>query len=401
METENAEKVLLEQMLNDPSLSGLLEKCAQMLGSPLRYTYQTGSDGSILSEGYPYVDAIQGQMLLEARGVESDETFQLFMEQLEAENGQTPYLLVPEDPHIPRRLLCLVRVGTYRSGILALPELKIPLEQVDPSLMALCARCIGLRMNQLMMNSDSSAVWRGMYLLTVSQRATYRDVAGHAGSSMLPRKDAYRLLVIRGQGEADGPNLGTLSVQIARLFSTEWHTVIRREALVLFRDAMLFPEAAEQMEQLLAVGGCCGCLSPAYHSLMDTFVWRKRVNELPAFQHASPGELVLYKHWLDWGIFGETGMNREQLTAFLPAEVHAIREWDRSHGTEYMTTLAAFVQCFGKHRQTAAALNTHVNTVNYRLQKMEELFGLDFSAPETPCRLAFAVRLMAYLDQMK
>ena len=35
MDLQTAEKELLEQLLNDPTLTGLLETCARLLGTPI------------------------------------------------------------------------------------------------------------------------------------------------------------------------------------------------------------------------------------------------------------------------------------------------------------------------------------------------------------------------------
>ena len=134
---------------------------------------------------------------------------------------------------------------------------------------------------------------------------------------------------------------------------------------------------------------------------METPLWRRRINRLPAYLKAVPGTLVEYKDWLDWGLFGEASLSPSQIEAFIPKEIIAMRDWDRTHGTNYIETLTAYITHYGKHKHTAAALGTHLNTVNYRLQKMEELFGISFHAPETPYRAFFAIRLLSYLDGIK
>ena len=55
MDFVQAKQELLEQLLEDISLTGLLEKCAELLGSPLRFTFHSGPEGYLVTEDYPCV----------------------------------------------------------------------------------------------------------------------------------------------------------------------------------------------------------------------------------------------------------------------------------------------------------------------------------------------------------
>lgn len=400
MDLQTAEKELLEQLLNDPTLTGLLETCARLLGTPICYVSHSGTDGFILSEGYPAVDVILAQIALEKQSAENKTAFQRYLEQVEMKYGTDPFLL-PGQEGMASRLLCLVRTADHRMGLLSLPEDKLPLKEVNQPLMGMCARCLGLRVSQAMQDEDISIIRRSMFMLLSSRTATYSDILGHAGSLTPPRKSARRLLIIRAPEENQTRSFGALVGQIARLLSTQWYSFVKNEGAVLLPDSTLTPETAGEIPRLLALENCTACLSPVYRDLMETALWRRRLNILPVFRNAAPGTLTDYSNWLDWGIIGETNLNTEQLEGFLPAELLAMRDWDRLRGTDYLPTLSAFIRHYGNRRETAAALKTHVNTVIYRLQKMEELFGLDFSAPETLIHTVFALRLMEYLNQLE
>ncbi|WP_426988282.1 PucR family transcriptional regulator [Pseudarthrobacter sp. Y6] len=64
---------------------------------------------------------------------------------------------------------------------------------------------------------------------------------------------------------------------------------------------------------------------------------------------------------------------------------HALRiaEYDAQHKKSFEETLHAYLSCGGNAIDAAKALDVHVNTVRYRLSRVEPLFGIDLEDPET------------------
>lgn len=56
-----------------------------------------------------------------------------------------------------------------------------------------------------------------------------------------------------------------------------------------------------------------------------------------------------------------------------------MREVDRKRGTGYLETLKTYVETNKSIPATAAALNLHVNSVRYRIDKLQTAFGLDLN----------------------
>ena len=94
------------------------------------------------------------------------------------------------------------------------------------------------------------------------------------------------------------------------------------------------------------------------------------------------------------GEFLETSEERgrashEQLLASIPGPVlHSFREhllgpltaYDARHNAELMPTLTAFLACDGSWSACASRMYVHVNTVRYRISRIEALTGRDLSA---------------------
>jgi DNA-binding PucR family transcriptional regulator len=57
-----------------------------------------------------------------------------------------------------------------------------------------------------------------------------------------------------------------------------------------------------------------------------------------------------------------------------------IREYDARHKADLMPTLTSFLACDGSWSTCAARMYVHVNTVRYRIGRIESLTGRDLSA---------------------
>ncbi|GLW97070.1 PucR family transcriptional regulator [Microtetraspora sp. NBRC 16547] len=67
-------------------------------------------------------------------------------------------------------------------------------------------------------------------------------------------------------------------------------------------------------------------------------------------------------------------------------------EYDRRHQAELVLTLATFLDCAGSWNGCAERLHVHVNTVRYRIRRIEELTGKDLSSMTDRVDLFLALR---------
>lgn len=67
--------------------------------------------------------------------------------------------------------------------------------------------------------------------------------------------------------------------------------------------------------------------------------------------------------------------DHDVLSTFRETVLADLESYDTAHASGLVDTLAAFLNCGGHWQQTADALHLHVNTVRYRLEKVEKLTG--------------------------
>ena len=103
-------------------------------------------------------------------------------------------------------------------------------------------------------------------------------------------------------------------------------------------------------------------------------------------------------HMVDSAEFGSS----ELLLAMVPAEARRafraalltpLLAYDRDHGTELVSTLQVFLACSGSWSKAAEAMFIHVNSLRYRIRRIQELTGRDPRSLEDQAALLLALRI--------
>ncbi|MEV4916866.1 PucR family transcriptional regulator ligand-binding domain-containing protein [Streptomyces tirandamycinicus] len=79
--------------------------------------------------------------------------------------------------------------------------------------------------------------------------------------------------------------------------------------------------------------------------------------------------------------------------AFTARLLDPLRDYDRRHRAELIETLEAFLDCDGSWTRCATRLHLHVNTLRYRVGRIEQLTGRDLSRLEDKLDFFLALRM--------
>lgn len=79
--------------------------------------------------------------------------------------------------------------------------------------------------------------------------------------------------------------------------------------------------------------------------------------------------------------------------AFVQGTLGAVEEYDRRHDTELLRTLGEFLRDGCRYQSCADRMGIHVSTLRYRLDRLHELFGIDFGHSDSVFGLTLALRL--------
>jgi DNA-binding PucR family transcriptional regulator len=72
-----------------------------------------------------------------------------------------------------------------------------------------------------------------------------------------------------------------------------------------------------------------------------------------------------------------------------------LAEYDRAHNADLIATLDTFLGCSGSWQRCAEEMHVHVNTLRYRLQRVEQLTGRDLSRFEDRVDFFLALRMLS------
>ena len=83
----------------------------------------------------------------------------------------------------------------------------------------------------------------------------------------------------------------------------------------------------------------------------------------------------------------------EARRAFRAGQLAPLLDYDREHGTELVRTLRVFLDCSGSWTKAADTIFVHVNSLRYRIRRVEELTGRDLGSLADQAALLLALRL--------
>jgi len=82
-----------------------------------------------------------------------------------------------------------------------------------------------------------------------------------------------------------------------------------------------------------------------------------------------------------------------ELGEFVTRSLGPLTAYDEARGTGLVATLEAWFDHGGRLKETAAALHVHPNTVTQRLERIGDLLGTDWRAPDRSLDLQLALRI--------
>ncbi len=83
----------------------------------------------------------------------------------------------------------------------------------------------------------------------------------------------------------------------------------------------------------------------------------------------------------------------EARRAFRASLLTPLLDYDADHGTELVRTLRVFLDCSGSWTKAAEAMFVHVNSLRYRMRRVEELTGRDMGSLADQAAMLLALRL--------
>ncbi len=90
-----------------------------------------------------------------------------------------------------------------------------------------------------------------------------------------------------------------------------------------------------------------------------------------------------------------------ELEMFYKTTVYPLIEYDRKKRTEFIPTLQAYFETNGNLKKMAETLYTHYNTILYRLQRIQQVAGIDLRSPSDRLNLEIGLKIMNIIEGKK
>lgn len=108
--------------------------------------------------------------------------------------------------------------------------------------------------------------------------------------------------------------------------------------------------------------------------------------------------IVMYEDIFMYSLPHQAAKNGD-IRRYLAPQIMQLDDYDKKYGTDYYLTMKTYLLC-GKKAAAAEALGIHVNTLKYRLQKISEIVGIDFSNETNWYYLKQSIYIEDYLNKM-
>ena len=178
--------------------------------------------------------------------------------------------------------------------------------------------------------------------------------------------------------------------EVVAIVPSNGATSVAEQGRVLARACMA---AAGRRHRIAAIGIGGSCAAPA--EIGRSYVEARKA--LAAGERMGESNPIT--------AFAELGIHRlllripdmEDLRSFAEEVIGSLLEEDRSAGTEYVATLAAYFGQNSSPRRAAQRLHVHANTVSYRVRRVEEITGLSLDSHRDRLMAEVAVEIIAGL----
>ncbi|HEV8696793.1 MAG TPA: helix-turn-helix domain-containing protein [Candidatus Limnocylindrales bacterium] len=158
------------------------------------------------------------------------------------------------------------------------------------------------------------------------------------------------------------------------------------------------PLAAELMEMLEGTAGAASvtislggtCVRPDAYA--PAFAAARRALDL-MLKLGRPGTIIGARELGPYGLLLQAS-GRDDLEEFARSALAPIIDYDRQHGADLLGTLRVYLDEDRVQRRAAARCFIHVNTVVYRINRIEQLLDRSLNDPSTVFDLTLALRIM-------
>ncbi|MDW5597408.1 helix-turn-helix domain-containing protein [Conexibacter stalactiti] len=312
----------------------------------------------------------------------------------------------------PRRAIA-VRGGGALIGSIWIAEGELPLDERTDTLLEEAARIAALHLLRHRVSDDLDRRVHGEMLRSLLTGEAHADVV--ARELGLPDGAAFAVVAVRAMRDrqpiAHEPNAQLVYERIVNMIGVFFQSFRRRvsvatldgrvyvlaigeRALDRDRFVQLTRDAIDNTAKALGVELQAGVGAPV-QSLAEIPASRLQADQaLRIGPLVAPTETVIdVEDHLGQVLLLEVGDFLRARPRRRSPPLARLHEHDRVHGTDYVATLAAYLDCFGNGALASERLHVHANTLRYRMRRIAEIAAIDLDDAGDRLPLELELRL--------
>lgn len=386
-----AESALLPLIYRCAPIQEIIDKAFEFLDNPIRFSPENKIEFAITSENYPEseIQLISDMLSNDANG------FNTFIKMLQTGEDKTRPIL-KEHPDDFNRVFCYVALGDRYFGNITITLIRHP-EQVDLDLIQVISKMVALA-------CSVDGTWgyrieeRNMFISLLNGRINSQiELAGHVQNWQRYQNRTFRLV---GAAVDSPSNIGIIASGLSRVFPDSLTACDNDIVYLLLDDAddhiddtvlHKLSIMANKLQTTIFIG----------HPFSDILTCRNQKLVLythARINHKHKNTVIFTDDNLIYSLLFESNLSDKKLMTYCNPDILQMMETDKKEHSEYFSTLKTYCLCHFDANLTAQRLNTHKNTVNYRLRKIEERYHLSLSNSTCIFNIMLSVHILDYLE---
>ena len=222
---------------------------------------------------------------------------------------------------------------------------------------------------------------------------------------MRAQSDNFVLIFELSDGNMSRENQMIYFINVIEQLIPNSHCIIYLNSIValVIRDSPnLFSESfsTSLIKHLESTGMVCG-ISHRFRNIAEMNVYYRQAKAAIRLGRKLGLENRVFNYTqMSFFHFADIVEQTEELRAFCNPKLFEILEYDETYKTKFAQTAYEYLKLDKNPNRTAERLDIHRNSVDYRIKRIEELFGFEFTDSELAFSLYSSYKILEYLGAL-
>lgn len=395
---EQASKMIFELLRKEHTIEDLVNLGAEILNTYTSYSNSAYKHRAV-STGYPQEDIDEREHYFKFQNPMT--AYKELIYALESTHDNTPFIM--EATGTRRRWISKSYYGGRHVGHFTVPEVDIPLEDVDTEIIRLMSDACAI--SYMMQNSvhtlhpfmpTQASLLESVLNGAIKDENSYRDNARLYAQKIY---STYFLMCATFSFKIDSNIINLLSRQI-EYYKYSSQIIFFKGKLVMLLGTEEYgnisPALMTIMKHICTEYKLYVAVSDPFQNIMEAKnQFEYTCKTLDILIEKYPERNILYHDECKIDILVSNAKNHMASPMdFCALTLKNILEYDSKYHTNYASTIKQYLHNRLSPIATASAMFLHKNTVIYRIKRIEELFGIDFTNTQTTFILRFSFLLL-------